>query len=628
MPPTTPLLAAFDDAQISAFQQNRLLFSWLSDEQQRAALYQELLQTPRVLQFTSCADTKIHASDAGDSVYHQQVYLLSQRAHIEQALTNTSFFSNSPYLALGSGTFMLGLDKDQPTPATDEHKAQRQFAMSAFKYDSRTIAALSALAYQAASVLPLKTREFDLAYLSEQAALRFVGFLFGFAQSDIGLLEQTMRLAYNGMSYQMFARHFVANPFAVPQASGAMGMLLVRVGQLIDQYQKAIGKKEQDEVATLQQELNDLQTFAFPPQGTLLLKDFEPILPRLARTAAQYSGTELAAIVVGSIAGIIGNVQASVSIAVSQFFTLRQMPLAQAAALRAAQNPADAGAQIAFSALILEALRLQPPAPFLPRRVLKDNPFGDADGLRVPAGSIVILAVGAATRDDGQPHPHDFRPTASKDDPLIFGGDPGDHLHQCLGKYIAMPLVTQVVQQVLLLPGLAQTLDPTTGEPNTLQKHWGFNCSSFPLQYTVDKRVIQQSLNVVMEIKKPLAVHAEALKQIIVYGAPRIELRLQQARHVHFAFFEFLENDSKLVLHTIFDGDFDAYIEHFALQIGPLFDLLFEHIDNAPPLPVAEFPKEFIDAIRLHNKQPAGRYFYSAYPMRTVADINASPEVR
>ena len=617
----TPLLSAFDAADGTAFQQNRLLFSLLCDEHQRAALYQELLQAPRVLPFTSRADAKARASDPGDSQYHQTVYLLTQRAHIEQALTDTASFSNSPYLALGSGTFMLGLDKDQPTPETDEHLAQRKFAMGAFKYEGRTIAALSALAFQAAAVLPLKHRQFDLAYLSEQAALRFVGFLFGFAQSDIGLLEQSMRMAYNGMSYQMFARHFVSNPFAVPEASGAMGKLLVRTAQLIDQYQAAIGGidgKEQDEVNVLKQELDELHNFAFPPQGAQLLKDFEPVLPRLARTAAQYSGTELAAIVVGSIAGIIGNVQASVSIAISQFFSLNQMPVAQAAALRVARNPADAGA---LTALILEALRLQPPAPFLPRKVTKDDPFNGAGGVRIPAGSVVILAVGAATRQDGKSHAHDFRPEATADDPLIFGGTPGDHLHQCLGKYIAVPLVAYIVQQVLLLPGLAQVLDERTGNPCTLQKHWGFNCTSYPLQYTADKRMIQQPLNVVMQIKKPLAEHAELLKKIIVYGAPRIELRLQQARHVHFAWFEFLENDSKLTLHTIFDGDFDAYIEHFALQIGPMFDLIFEHIEDAPPLPVAEFPKEFIDTIRRYNKSPAGGYFYSAYPMRTVGEI-------
>ncbi len=622
----TPLLTAFDEAHSAPFQQNRLLFSWLCDEHQRANLYRELLQTPRVLAFGSRADTKARASDPGDSEYHQTVYLLTQRAHIEQALTDTTAFGNAPYLALGSGTFMLGLDKDKPTPETDEHLAQRKFAMAAFKYDGHTIAALSALAFQAAAVLPLKARQFDLAYLSEQAALRFVGFLFGFAQSDIGLLEQSMRMAYNGMSYQMFARHFVSNPFAVPEASGAMGKLMVRAAQLIDQYQAPIGgagSKEADEVDVLKQELSELHGFAFPPQGIALLKDFEPVLPRLARTAAQYSGTELAAIVVGSIAGIIGNVQASVSIAMAQFFSLQQMPKAQAAALRAARNPADGAA---LTALILEALRLQPPAPFLPRKVLKDDPFNGVGGVAIPAGAIVILAVGAATRQDGQPHPHDFRPEATADDPLLFGGAPGDHLHQCLGKYIAVPLVAHIVQQVLLLPGLAQTLDARTGEPCTLQKHWGFNCTSYPLQYTVDKRLIQQPLNVVMQVKKPLAEHAEKLKQIIVYGAPRIELRLQQARHVHFAWFEFLENDSKLTLHTIFDGDFDAYIEHFALQIGPMFDLIFEHIENAPPLPVAEFPKEFIDTIRLYNKAPAGGYFYSAYPMVTVSDILNSPQ--
>src|SRR5206468_1025921 len=104
-----PLLSAFDAADGTTFQQNRLLFSWLCDEHQRAALYQELLQAPRVLPFTSRADAKARASDPGDSQYHQTVYLLTQRAHIEQALTDTASFSNSPYLALGSGTFMLGL---------------------------------------------------------------------------------------------------------------------------------------------------------------------------------------------------------------------------------------------------------------------------------------------------------------------------------------------------------------------------------------------------------------------------------------------------------------------------------------------------------------------------------------
>ncbi len=601
------------------YSHNHLLFTLLCDDAQRAALYQELLHTPQVLPFTSRADTKARSTDDGNSQYHQTVYLLTQREQIERALTDTACFSNAPYLPLGSGTFMLGLDKDQPSPASDEHLAQRKLAMQAFQYNAPTIGMLSAVAYQAASTLPLKSRTFDLALLAEQAALRFVGFLFGFAQSDIALLERTTRLAYAGMSYQMFARHFVTSPGTLLEASSGMGALLVRVAQLIDQYQAPITRADADEASTIAAELHELQ--AFHPA----LATFQPVLPRLTAMAGAYSGTELAAIVVGSIAGIIGNVQASISIALGQFFTLDLLETAQKAAQASAAHPGDPSLRL----LLMEALRLQPPAPFLPRKLLQANPFGDAPGMAMPKDAIVLLAIGAATRQDGKPAPHSFRHGATADDPLIFGGPTGatpDYLHQCLGKHIALPLITHVVQQVLLLPGLDRVPDYRTAQPSMLLKRWGFNCDSFPLQYTVDKALIQQSLNVVMPLKTPLSEHAEMVKKIIAYGAPRIQLRLDQSRHVHFAWFNLQNNDSELALHTVFDGDFDAYIEHFALHVGPLFDQLLEHIQNAPPRPVAEFPKEFVDTIRRYNQAPVGGYFYSAYPTRTVDDLQRATQ--
>ena len=58
-------------------------------------------------------------------------------------------------------------------------------------------------------------------------------------------------------------------------------------------------------------------------------------------------------------------------------------------------------------------------------------------------------------------------------------------------------------------------------------------------------------------------IHAETLKAVIRYGAPLIEQALAKARHVHFAWFVFLEQDTKLALCTVYDGDFDAYIEEF-----------------------------------------------------------------
>jgi hypothetical protein len=83
---------------------------------------------------------------------------------------------------------------------------------------------------------------------------------------------------------------------------------------------------------------------------------------------------------------------------------------------------------------------------------------------------------------------------------------------------------------------------------------------------------------------------------------------------VHFAWFEFSDDDSQVVLRTIYDGQFDAYLQHFALRAGDLFDGLFEHLEGAPPRPVAEHPREFVETLRRFNRAPLAGYLYSAYP--------------
>jgi hypothetical protein len=177
------------------------------------------------------------------------------------------------------------------------------------------------------------------------------------------------------------------------------------------------------------------------------------------------------------------------------------------------------------------------------------------------------------------------------------------------------------VRQLLLQPGLTESLDPVTGSALPFEKDWGIIARSYPFEYRREKRLLQSPLIVVMKVRQPLFDHAEALKKVIKYGAPRIEKKLAESAHVHFAQFLFIENDSKLVLFTIYDRDFDSYIEHFADEIGPLFDRIFEHIEDAPPMPVDKFPKEFVDTIRRYNARPAADYFFSAYPSADVAMI-------
>jgi cytochrome P450 len=597
-------------------QANRRLLGRLSDDKERADLYRWLLEGPGFLKFQSRADARELPTQ--DPVFHQDVYLLAARELIEQALTDSRSFSNSPYQALGA-TFMLGLDGA-------DHQMQRKFAEAFLGVGAPQLNALATLAFEAGAVLPLKQPEFDLAEVAEQVALRFAGFLFGFAQIDHAELAAAMRAAYRSLCYQIIGRHFATDLGTVEMAALPVGALVNRVAYLIDLYREPIGRAQVDELKRIDAELDELRRYttrARTPKDldpakpclqtsgeeTRPLKHFEPILRELARGVAaappDYTTTDLAVVVVGLIAGTVGNIQASVCIAIDAI--LRDAARFENARTAAGRSQFGvSGARKDLEAFIWEALRLNPPAAFLARKTIEPVRAG---GEKIPKDTVVLLAMGAATRD-------------GSNDPLIFGGPAGGaYVHSCIGEHLAMPVVSCLVREVLLLPGLAVRSDPRTGEPLPLRKLWGFVCEEYPLQFDREELLVQHPLILVMNVKTPVALHAETLKVILKYGAPAIEQKLREASHVHFAWFTFLENDTKLMLSTVYDRGLDAYLAHFARNIGPLFDLIFQHLEDAPAAPVSEFPQEFIDVIWRHNMQPAADYFFSAYPMADVSKI-------
>jgi Dyp-type peroxidase family len=587
-------------AAFNPYAANRLLFQWLASDESRASLYRLLFDEHRAVT-TFQSEARVEPQPGQNrTVFHTTAHLLTDRRDIERILAERGdpvAFSNEPYSTLGSGTFMLGLDNGRP------HQDQRDFAIKAFEgINGRLLAGLIAKALEVAMVLPFKQADFDLASFAEQAALRFAGLLYGLLPRDHPLLEVGMARAYLALDYQILGRHFVSQP-DVPEAAKG-GALVTRVAELIDQYQSP---ERPEEVESFLKELSAV--------------GFEPVLLRMAKTASPLSGNERAVVALGSIAGIIGNIQAAVCIAVNEFFEGRR--IADACALAQVSDWKKGGDPAELQRWVLEALRLNPPAAFLPRTAMQDVTLPSGHQLRT--GDICILAMGSATRQvqdagrrDHRDWADDFDPRRPPD-PLVFGGD--GNVHDCFGRYLAQPLITEIVREVLILPELDRTNDVVTGETRGLEKTWGFRCDRFPLRFRRDLRLLQQPLNVIMRVKAPVSLHAEALKAIIRYGAPQIERRLRDARHVHFSWFVFLENDTKLALFTTFDRDFDSYIEHFALQIGDLFDKLFEHLDDAPPLPVAKFPKEFVQTIRRYNVAPVGGYIFSAYPQRDVNSI-------
>lgn len=576
-PPSTPLLARFDLlAARSGFDANRWLRELLFDDRQRALLYAELNASGRVLDMRSRADPA--------PTCRPEVYLLAQREHVERALTDGLHFGNQPYQTGGRASFMLALDGDL-------HAAQREFAAPLLRYQPFEIAALCQLAFEIAAVLPLKQPEFDGAEFAEQVALRFTELLFGFPTDAHVLLMRGLSKAYDGLLYQILGRHFVTAPNYEAEAVPALGALLIRSAALVDDFAAGVVI---DDVELVRQQLAAVAAKLPTPPANYR---FSPVCERLALAAHPGSGRERAAITTGLIAGLVGNVQASVSIALSS--------------LLASGDLAD---DARLPGRVAECLRLNPPAAFLQRKVLKTLNLG---GTELPAGSIVVLAMGAAMQQ--------APPSAVP--PGVFGAvapppaGPGPAIHDCIGQYLALPLVQYTVRRLVGLPGLDWRYDALSGAPLGLEKRWGSRCLSLPLQYRRAQRLRQQPLSVIMPIKQPLAEHAEKLKLVIQYGAPRIEFALRDSRHVHFAWFVLVENDTKLALLTCFDGDFDAYLEHFVLKVGSLFDRLLEHIEGAPPMPTASYPKEFVETIKRYHADPVGGYFFSAYPQLPVSDI-------
>jgi hypothetical protein len=134
---------------------------------------------------------------------------------------------------------------------------------------------------------------------------------------------------------------------------------------------------------------------------------------------------------------------------------------------------------------------------------------------------------------------------------------------------------------------------------------------------------VQNPLTLVMKAKSPedfaaLRQRVEHLMSLPPDQNP-VTVALNKIGTVHFARFAFLNNDQLAVI-TTYDGDFDVYINEFTDEIGEVFDAILSHVEDAPPLPVQTYRKEFLDYIRAHDLRCVGT-FYSAYPDRTVLDI-------
>lgn len=637
---------------------NAMLYQWWQDEAVRPRLYDWILrQRKGELLFPSRArevpDQQGHASMLPG--YRAAKLVVGGR--VPEMLQDAKHFRNLPYRALSDGPLLLAADAPhQAVQGVGEQRDVVEALLASLALDPTHVEVLARAATESACVLPLKSGCFDLAALAQDVALRYLALMFGIPPYALPFVQAPLDAAYRSLNFVLVGRHF--EPYS--QAKGreareAVDKLRAKLAQWIDHYARY---RPHDAPSTAQlilpddepQEAKDVANAVLlvrridNQMGPGPLEDFVPLLARMADSlrggqGALWSVEELGSLTMGLLGGAFGQIQSAIcrglraSLKTGEQVQDDPVPTSLQEALDFFRqgDPVAARTELQRGRLALLArLNSDPPAPILARRQLLGQAGAETPCLEwkpkyVKGGALpdhgVIDCLLATQPFEAFPLTDSVPSEAWR----VFGAG----VHVCPGRGvlggsfpdIALPPIHHAVARLRGVVGLAEDRNTATNRVVGLKSRWGGVCESYPMRHDRRATIKQSCLNVVFDVKLPVSVHAEAIRTILTYGASRVEDSLNRTGIVHFAWFDLIEGDQKLLLQTAFDGDMNTYLRVFAKLEFPVFDALFEHLDDAPPRPARQFQAEFVETVMRHHRPPAAGYFYSAYPSASLSEI-------
>ncbi len=122
---------------------------------------------------------------------------------------------------------------------------------------------------------------------------------------------------------------------------------------------------------------------------------------------------------------------------------------------------------------------------------------------------------------------------------------------------------------------------------------------SFPLKATADAKALAEQLPPMM---------------------PALFQAADTIGTIHSSRFTILSEKTLLFLGD-FDGDFTQLMTDLAKHAGPVFDAIYQHVENPPATPVADNANAFVEWTADHLIHPLN--LYTAYPDVTVKEIKA-----
>ena len=116
------------------------------------------------------------------------------------------------------------------------------------------------------------------------------------------------------------------------------------------------------------------------------------------------------------------------------------------------------------------------------------------------------------------------------------------------------------------------------------------------------------------------AADAKALAELLPPLMPQLFQAQDTIGTVHYSRFTVLSEKTLLFLGD-FDGEFGQLMTDLASHAGPVFDAIFQHVNNPPPAPVASNAEAFVEWTSAHLLHPVN--LYTAYPGVTAREIKA-----
>jgi hypothetical protein len=113
---------------------------------------------------------------------------------------------------------------------------------------------------------------------------------------------------------------------------------------------------------------------------------------------------------------------------------------------------------------------------------------------------------------------------------------------------------------------------------------------------------------------------AEALAAQLPPMMPALFQAADAIGMIHYSRFTVLSQKTLLFL-ADFDGELGQLAAALGERVGPLFDAIFQHVENPPPSPVASNVNAFVEWTAEHLLHPA--MVYSAYPDASAKEIKA-----